>query len=415
MLFIRRSFLKLALLLPLILAGCTDTAQQSPIRVGILYPRSGALADSERAMTQATTLALEELQAQGGLLGHPIEIVISREAPYLENFAQEADRLIGEEKVDVLFGCWSSASRKVVLPILQRHRHLLFYPLQYEGLEQSPYVVYTGAVPNQQLVPAVKWSLDNLGSRVFLVGSDYVYPHVANQIARDQIDALGAEVVGEEYLPFGTQQVGAVIESIRSAKPDFILNTINGDSNLAFFHALKAAGLDGIPTMSTSIAEREFREMGQAMPVGHYATWSYFESLDTPRNRNFVSHYQKRFGGDRAVTGPMESGYFSVHLWAQAVMAANSAAPAEVRKTIGGQSWAAPEGIVSIDPSNQHTWKSVRVGRLNSQGQFEIQWSSAGPVRPRPYPTYQSKEVWDAKLQRLQEGWGGRWMGEPAP
>lgn len=363
-------------------------------------------------MVQVTTLAVEELQAQGGLLNRPLEIVISREAVSLEDLAREAERLIGEEKVDVLFGCWSSASRKSILPILQRHRHLLFYPLQYEGIEQSPYVVYTGAVPNQQLVPAVKWSLDHLGKRVFLVGSDYVYPRIANQIARDQLNALGAEVVGEEYIPLGGHQVHHLIESIRQAEPDVILNTINGDSNQSFFQALKIAGLDGIPTMSTSIAEREFQAMGQAMPVGHYATWSYFESLESEANKRFVAAYRRRFGGERALTAPMESGYFSVHLWAQAVRAANSAEPEEVRKTIGGQSLAAPQGIVSVDPSNFHTWKSVRVGRLNRDGQFEVLWSSTGPVRPRPYPTYQSQQVWEAKLQRLFEGWGGSWIGE---
>ncbi len=401
------------LFLCLLLSGCT-LKEQVPIRVGILYLRTGPLADNERAITQSTSLAIEELQARGGLLGRPLEIVLSRESAGLEEFAQEAERLIAEEKVDVLFGCWSSASRKVVLPVLQRHQHLLFYPLQYEGLEQSPYVVYTGAVPNQQLVPAVKWSLDNLGRRVFLVGSDYIYPHIANGIARDQMTALGAEVVGEEYIAFGGTDVTEVIESIRQAKPDVILNTINGDSNLAFFKALKAAGLDGIPTMSTSVAEGEFRQMGVDMPVGHYATWAYFESLDTPGNKDFVERYHQRFGVDKAVTSPMESGYFSVRLWAQAVEAANSVAPAEVRKSVGGQSWAAPEGIVSVDPSNLHTWKSVRVGRLTSDGQFEVQWSSAGPVRPRPYPPYQSKEVWDAKLQSLFEGWGESWIGETA-
>lgn len=408
------SSLLLVLSLFLLGPGCTRS-EPKPIRVGILYLRSGALADSERSMVQATTLALEELQEQGGLLGRPLEIVISRESPGLEEFTEEATRLIEEEEVEVLFGCWTSASRKVVLPILQQHRHLLFYPIQYEGLEQSPYVVYTGAVPNQQLVPAVKWALDNLGKRVFLVGSDYVYPHIANQIARDQLGALGAEVVGEEYIPFGGLQTAEVIARIQQTRPDVILNTINGDSNHAFFQALKEAELDHIPTMSTSIAEREFEEMGEFMPVGHYATLSYFESLDSPQNRDFLKRFRKRFGVDRSVTASMESGYFSVFLWAQAVETANSSAPEEVRKTIGGQSWAAPEGIVSIDPGTGHTWKSVRVGRLNEQGQFEVQWSSVGPVRPRPYPTYQSKEVWGAKLLELYEGWGESWIGESAP
>lgn len=401
------------LFLSLFFAGCQGE-KEAPIRVGILHSNSGTLALNEQPVANATLLALEELQAQGGLLGRPIEVVIGTVGSEPEDFAEEAQRLIAEEKVEVIFGCWSSASRKAVLPILERHRHLLFYPLQYEGLEQSPYVVYTGAVPNQQLIPAVKWALDNLGSRVFLVGSDYVYPRTAHLMARDQLGVLQAELVGEEYLLLGSADVAPIIEKIRQSKPDFILNTINGSSNFAFFQALKGAKIT-VPTMSMSLAESDFHEMGKNLPVGHYATWSYFQSVESPENRSFVRSYQKKFGPDSTLTDPMESAYFGVYLWAQAVRDAGSASPVSVKRKIGGQSLAAPGGIVSIDPVNHHTWKTVRVGQLNSQGQFDVKWSSAGPVRPRPFPVYRTMTQWESELNRLYEEWGGHWMNTAKP
>lgn len=386
--------------------GCSPRSER-PIRVGILHSSTGPLANSERPVADATRLALDEV-AEAGLLGRDIEVVEADGASSPEAFAEAAEQLIVKERVDVIFGCWSSASRKAVLPVLERHDHLLFYPLQYEGLEQDPHVVYTGAVPNQQMVPGIKWAMDNLGKRVFLVGSDYVYPHAANTMARVQIDVLGGQVVGEEYLLLGSQDVTPVLEKIRLAHPDVILNTINGDTGKAFFAGLKRAGVKA-PTLSLSMSEAEFANLGHDMPVGHYAAWNYFQSVETPENTRFVQRYKARFGNDKVTSDPMEAGYVGVKLWAQAVASAETAEPVEVAKAIGGESLAAPEGLISVDSTTHHCWKSVRVGKLRADGQFKILWSSQGPVRPRPFPIYRPAAEWEAFLEKLQSGWGGQW------
>src|SRR5579872_3845631 len=215
----------------------------APIRLGLLQSSTGAMMISEKSMIDAEMLAVDEINAKGGLLGRQIEVAIADGRSDWPTYAKEAERLIRDEKVVTLIGCWTSASRKNVLPVVEKYDHLLIYPMAYEGLEQSPNIVYTGAAPNQQIIPAVKWSIDNLGRRVFLVGSDYVWPHSVNAIVSDQLKAVHAEKVGEEYIFFGSSQVSGAIEKIIKAKPDVIFSAVVGDSNIAFYKALKAAGI----------------------------------------------------------------------------------------------------------------------------------------------------------------------------
>lgn len=405
----------MGILLLVLLLSCAPQ-QSKPIRVGVLHSATGSLAISEQPVANATLLALEEIKADGGLLGRPLQVISADGESDPATFARQAERLIVEQGVDVLFGCWSSASRKAVLPVLERHDHLLFYPVQYEGLEQSPHVVYTGAVPNQQLVPGIKWAMDHLGQSFYLVGSDYVYPRTANSMARVQIEVLGGRVLGEQYVLLGNQQMDPVIDAIRQSRPDVILNTINGDSGKAFFAALRQAGLN-IPTLSMSAGEVEFADLGANMPVGHYAAWNYFQSVDTPENNRFVQRYKARHGSEAVTSDPMEAAYAGVKLWAQAVRNAESSEPHEVVRAIGGQSLSAPEGLISVDAINHHCWKPVRVGQLKADGQFDILWSSQGPVRPRPFPIYRAKAEWESYLEKLYEGWGGQWTnpGPPPP
>lgn len=388
-------------------------ANHAPIRVGLLHSFTGTMKDSESAVADAETLAVEELNAAGGLLGRRIEIVRADGRSDESVFAREAESLIVDEKVSVLFGCWTSASRKAVKRVVEAHHHLLFYPLQYEGMESSPYIVYTGAAPNQQIVPAVKWSMDRLGKRVFLVGSDYIFPRMANVIIKDIVSALRGEVVGEEYLLLGTDDVGPVVETIKKARPDVILNTINGSTNVAFFTALRAAGITptAIPTMSFSIAEQELANMGAGVGemAGDYAAWNYFQSLPTVENRDFVRRFKARFGADRVTSDPMVSAYAAVHLWANAVRDAQTADVSAVRRAVVGQSYRAPSGLVYVDAVNQHTWKVVRIGRITETGQFDIVWSSEEPVRPVPFPFYRSRSEWLALVDDLHRSWGGRW------
>ena len=408
----QRTFACLITLGSTLLLGCGQPDDATPIKVGILHSESGTMAISEQSVRDATLLAIEEINQNGGLLGRQIEPVVVDGESNWDTFAKEAERLITQEKVSVVFGCWTSASRKTVKPIFKKHDHLLFYPLQYEGLEQSPNIVYTGAAPNQQILPAVKWCVEELKAKtLFLVGSDYVFPRTANEIMRAQITALRGEVVDEQYILLGSKDVKSVVDRIVELQPHVILNTINGDSNVAFFKQLRAVGITPkkIPTMSFSIAEDELRSMNAKEMAGDYAAWNYFQSIDREKNKSFVARFRQRYGDDRVTDDPIEAGYFGVYLWAQAVRDAGTDEVLSVRSKLGNQSMAAPEGIVSIDPDNQHTWKTVRVGQIRDDGQFEVKWTSERPVRPIPYPVYKSVDDWEAFLAEMYDGWDGNW------
>ncbi len=383
----------------------------APIKVGILHSLTGTMAISEKSVVDSTLMAIEEINQKGGLSGRRIDALVVDGRSDWPTFAKEAERLIIDEKVSVVFGCWTSASRKTVKPVFEKYNHLLFYPVQYEGLEHSPNIIYTGAAPNQQIIPAVKWSFDNLGKRFFLVASDYVFPRSANAIVKDQAAALGAEIVGEEYILLGSSDVKDVILKIAEIKPDVILNTLNGDTNVSFFKELRKAGITSnkIPTMSFSIAEDELRTLGAADMVGDYACWNYFQSVDTVENIDFVKRFKVNYGPDRTVDDPMEAGYFGVYLWAQAVEKAGTDSVDKVIKALKKQSLQAPEGLVYIDKDNNHTWKAVRVGMIRQDGQFDIVWDSGRPVQPEPYPASRSKSEWDDFLQNLYKMWDGKW------
>jgi urea transport system substrate-binding protein len=384
-----------------------------PIRVGILHSLTGTMSISETPVAQAAELSIEEINAAGGLLGgRRVEPIVADGRSDWPTFASESRRLLSDEKVCAVFGCWTSASRKTVRPIFEQLGGLLFYPVQYEGLEESPNIVYLGAAPNQQIIPAVKWAFDNLGARRFyLVGSDYVFPRAANAVIGDQVRALGGQILGQDYIPLGGKDVQAIVARIAAAHPDVILNTINGDTNLAFFSALRQAGISPsvIPTISFSIGESEFPSLNPSACAGDYAVWNYFQTLDGPRNDAFVAAFRARYGADRVVSDPMEAAYCAVKLWAQAVEDAGTENTEAVRKTILDQSMAAPEGVILIDPETQHAWRPVRVGRIRADGQFDIVWDSHRPVRPQPFPLSRTPAEWQKFLDDLQSGWGGHW------
>ncbi len=393
-----------------------------PIKVGVLHSLTGTMSTSEKPVAEATLLAVEQLNERGGVLGRPVEAVVEDGASDALTFARLAEKLITQDGVCPVFGCWTSASRKEVKPIFEKHGHLLFYPVQYEGLEQSPNIVYLGAAPNQQILPAVRWCCAFLGKkRLFLVGSDYVFPHCANAIIKDHAKELKAEVGGEEYLPLSGQDVAAAVaaavKKIEAARPDIILNTINGDSNLAFFRALRAAGVtsEKIPTISFSIAEEDLAALNARDVTGDYAAWNYFMSIPGDRNKAFIRRFQAKYGRHRLLSDPMEAAYFGVHLWAQAAEAAGSADVAAVRKAIKGQSFDAPGGPVRIDPATQHTFKTVRIGKIVEGRRFAVAYTSEEPIEPAPYPSTRPKKEWDKFLHHLHLGWGGRWEkpGQP--
>jgi urea transport system substrate-binding protein len=391
-------------------AGALD--QVAPIRVGLLHSKTGDMANSEKSLVDAEVLALEEINAHGGLLGRRIEWVIADGRSDWMTFAREAARLIETEKVSVIFGCWTSSSRKVVKGVVEQHDHLLFYPNAYEGLEQSPNIVYTGAAPNQHIIPAVKWSYDNLNARrYFLAGSDHIWSRGVYAIVTDCLRALGAEVVGEEYLLLGAQNVEPLIDRIKQSRPDVILSTVTGDTNLPFYKMLAAAGLGPrrIPVVAFGVAEQELRSFPIGDMVGDYAAWTYFQSLDRPENHELVSKFKAKYGSERVTSDAIAMAYTSVRLWAQTVEEAQTDDPTTVRKLIGHESLSAPGGIISIDPETQHTWRPVYIGKIRADGQFDITWSSDKPVRPIPYPSSRTREQWELFLDELFERWGGNW------
>jgi len=384
----------------------------NPIKVGILHSLSGTMADSESPVVDAALLAIEELNDAGGLLGRRIEPLVADGRSDSGTFALEAERLIAQEEVCVVFGCWTSASRKTVVPVFERHDHMLIYPVQYEGLEQSPNVIYTGSAPNQQLIPAVKWAFAFQNKRrFFLVGSDYVFPRTAHEIIKDELTQLGGEVVGEEYIPLAGSDVDAVIDKIARLQPDVILNTINGDSNVAFFRALRAAGIGPpqVPTISFSFGEVELRQLDAAQMAGDFACWTYFQSLSDPANQDFVQRFHAKYGPQRVITDPMEAAYFGVKLWAQAVVDSQSTNVSDTRQAIRGLQLLAPQGLVQVDPDTQHTYKTPRIGRIMAEGQFETVWAATQPVQPIPYPASRTREAWQRFHDELYSAWGGRW------
>jgi len=410
--------LSLALSAVLILAGFGISrlwgGGREPIVVGVLHSMTGPMAASERGVIDATVLALEQINAQGGLLdGRPVRWIIADGGSDEATFAREAVRLIDQDGAVALFGCWTSASRKAVRSVVEKRDHILIYPVQYEGCEQSPNIFYLGAAPNQQIVPAVSWGLENLGADVYLVGSDYIFPRVANAIIRDQIRATGGRVLGEAYVPLGDRtRIEEVVDRIVEAGPDVILNTINGDTNEIFFEHLKErAGAEApIPSISFSVGETELAQLPNLEAVeGHYAAWNYFQSLNRPLNEAFVRAFQQRYGEERAINDPMEAAYVGVQIWARAVQEAGNTEPREVRLAMLDQSLNAPEGIVSIDSETQHAWKIARIGRARADGQFEVVWSSRQPVRPLPYPIFRSASAWDDLVDLWYRTWGGRW------
>jgi len=374
----------------------------TPIRIGVLHSLSGTMALSERPLVDAVRLAVEEINGAGGLLGRPVEMLIRDGRSDADAFAAEAERLIVSDKVSVLFACWTSSCRRAVKPVVEKHRNLMFYPLQYEGLEQSPNIFYTGSTPNQQIIPGTRWALDHLGKQVYLLGSDYRFPRTANLFIRDLVKASGGTLLAERYQPLGFSAFDTVIAELRMLRPDVILNTLNGDRHIAFFKALHEAGLGALPVMSFSIAEVELHAMDPAaFHPNHYAVWSYFQSLPGPANQRFVTAFQARYGAERVTSDPIEAAYVGVRLWAQAVRQAGTAEAEQVNRAMLHQSIAAPAGIAAIDSGTRHLWKWVRIGKARADGQFDLVWDSGFEIRPAPFPAYRTLSEWQKLIAEL--------------
>ncbi|PZG08170.1 urea ABC transporter substrate-binding protein [Nonomuraea aridisoli] len=373
------------------LAACGSDAEtaasSNEIKVGLLHSLSGTMAISEVTVRDAELLAIEEINNAGGVLGKKIVPVVEDGASDWPTFAEKATKLVRQDKVAAVFGGWTSASRKAMLPVFERYKALLWYPVQYEGLESSPYIFYTGATTNQQIIPGLDYLKEQGRNRIFLVGSDYVFPRTANKIIKAYAAANGMEILGEEYTPLGHTEYSTLVNKVMQAEPDAVFNTLNGDSNVAFFKQLKSAGAtaESMPVLSVSIAEEEVTGIGVENIAGHPVAWNYYQTTETPANEAFVKAFKAKYGQNKVTSDPMQAGYNAVHLWAEAVKKAGTTEVEAVKKAAPGIALDRPEGKVTIDGDNQHMYKTARIGIIQPDGLIEQVWDSGEPIKPDPY------------------------------
>lgn len=384
--------------------------RQNPIKIGILHSLSGTMAISEAPLVDVYLATIDMINENGGIMGREVVYVIVDGKSDWDTFALEAERLIVEEEVDVVVGGWTSASRKAMKPVFEEYDHLLIYPIQYEGLESSENILYTGAAPNQQILPATDWAQKNLGQKIYLVGSDYVFPRAANEIIKDYIKETGGQIVGEKYRPLGDNNFSTIVEDIKITNPDVILNTINGDSNIAFFKALHDQGVHpGTRIISFSITENEILAFNIEFLKGTYLAWNYFSNIDTTINNEFVHNLEARLPENTILTDPMEAAYLGLVLYSNAVELAGSEDPSLVRQSLKGMTYSAPEGVIGIDPETNHLAKSFRIAEVLENGQIKIVYSSDGYILPQPFPESRSIDEWNEYLLGLYEGWNQNW------
>ncbi len=359
------------------------------IKVGLLNSLSGTMAISEVTVHDSLMLAIDEINAGGGVLGKKIEPVSEDGASDWPTFAEKAEKLISQNKVGAVFGCWTSASRKAVKPVFEKDKALLFYPVQYEGLEQSPYIFYTGATTNQQIVPGLDYLKAQGKTSLYLVGSDYVFPRTANKIIKAYAEANGMKVLGEDYAPLGSTEFATITNKVKASGASAVFNTLNGDSNVAFFKEYKSAGLTAatMPVLSVSIAEEEVKSIGTQYLAGQLTAWNYYQTTAGAANEKFVKAYKAKYGADKPTSDPMEAAYVSVYLWKAMVEKAGSFEVAKVKAAAdaGGITFDAPEGKVTVDGPTQHVFKTARIGKIGDDGLITEVWSSGSPVKPDPY------------------------------
>jgi urea transport system substrate-binding protein len=368
-------------------ASCIDTSGDT-VKLGFLNSLTGGMAISEKTVSNVLHMATDEINAGGGILGKKITYVQEDGATDWPTFAEKTEKLLTQDCVAAIFGGWTSSSRKAVKPVVEKNNGLFFYPVQYEGLEASPNIYYTGATTNQQIIPAMDFLASKGVKRLFLAGSDYVFPRTANAIIKLYAAKLGIEIVGEEYVPLDKDDWTTQVAKIKAAKPDFIFNTINGSSNVGFVKAYYDAGLTAAttPIISVSIAEEEAPAMGHEV-TGHYASWNYFQSLKTDTNQKFIDSWKAYPNSSGVTSDPMEAAYISLYLYKALVEAAGSfdvnAVNAAAKKS--AITFAAPEGTVTLDGENHHISKPGHIGRINATNQFDIVWSSDAFIKPDPF------------------------------
>ena len=374
-----------------------------PIRVGVLFSETGVTSVIEESERMGTLLAIQEVNESGGINGRELQAVSYDAKSRPARFASLAEKLILEERVHVILGCYMSSTRKAVIPVVERWNALLMYPTLYEGFEYSRNVIYTGAAPNQNSVQLAGFMLREFGSRVFMIGSDYIYPYESNRIMSDLILERGGEKAGEIYLPLDAswEEYLTVAKKIKQAAPDFIFSTVVGDGTALLHKAFAQLKLDPaqMPIASLTTSESEVRQMGAEIAEGHITSAPYFQSIATEENRLCVARCKARFGDEIVTNQCWEAAYFQAHLMADAMRRMNSDSVPELLRALPGSEFAAPQGKVRIDEHNHHTYLRPRIGKVNSKGQFDILDEARQWVRPDPYLVSHTLQDWSARAQ----------------
>lgn len=382
-------------------SSCVDVSGPT-IQIGFVNSLSGTMAISETTVNKSLHMAADEINAAGGVLGKQLKVVDQDGKSEPAVFAEKARSLIEKECVAAVFGGWTSSSRKAMLPVFEADNALLFYPLQYEGMESSPNIFYSGAAPNQQIVPALDYLKEQGHKKLFLVGSDYVFPQTANRVVNAYAEGNGMEVVGEEYTPMGSTDFTTIVNKLKSSGADAVVNTLNGDSNVAFFKEYKASGLtaDQVPVISMSIAEEEISAIGLDNVKGQLTAWNYYQTLDSSENQKFVKNFKAKYGASKPTSDPMESAYTSLYLWKAMVEKAKSFDVDKVKAAADGVTFNAPEGKVTVDGENHHIYKTSYIGRIEDDLLIHTVWQSDGPIAPDPYlKTYSWAKSLNASAQ----------------
>ncbi len=379
--------------------------EREPIVVGILHSRSGPTAAQERPLIDAEVMALEEINRAGGLLGRKIRWVIADGGTDGNSFARQAERLIRDDRVDVLVGCWSTTSRRAVVPVVEANDHLLVHPSRHEGFEESPNVVSIGPLPNQQIAPAVAWCQEAMSARrFFLIGTDDPWSRSAGAFLGDQLEGIGATLVGEEYLPTGSLDVASTIQAIGSSNPDVVFSLLGGESASVLLRQLREAGVRpaDLPVMMFAVSEDELHTMPRDDVTGHYAVAGSFHGNDRAADPAFARTFPTNSGNAPPTSEGAMAASSAVRLWAEAVKGAGSADVSTVRSAISHQTLPSPEGVIAVDPDSRHAWRNLAVGRIRSDGQVDTLWSTRGPTRPMPFPTTRSRPEWTKFLVSVQ-------------
>lgn len=368
--------------------SCADTSG-STVTVGTVNALSGATAINEVVIRDSTTMAVEEINASGGVLGKQLRLISEDGASEPTIFAEKAQKLVASDCAAAVFGGYTSASRKAMAPAFEDNNALLFYATYYEGMESSPNIYYTGAAPNQQTIPALEYLKEQGVKSLYLVGSDYVYPRTSNAIVKAFAAENGIEILGEDYVPLGGTDFSTIVNKMRSANADAVFNIVVGDSLVPFFREYRNSGLtpESMPVISMTVGEEEVGSIGVDNVAGQLSTWNYLETLDTPANKEFVANFKNRYGQNRVTSDAMEAAYTSVYLWKALVEKANSFATNDINAVADGVTVDAPEGTVTLDGENHHISKSAVIGEVRSDGLLYPVWESEGPIVPDPFLT----------------------------